>query len=229
MTFRRIFALAGAIAALGLIASASALGAGTSVSVRIEGLKRTLLPATVTQTNAGSITKGGAPAGSCSATTAAGALDVATGHRWDGKYSSGLGIEISQIFDETHTYSPHGYYWSIFVDDHYATAGICALKLHRGEQLLFAPYPAKGTVFPIVLKAPRTATAGKPFRVKAFYYRGKGNASKPIAGVTFTGVAGATNRQGIATLTARKSGKLTLVGSDQGYVRSAVTTVKVGG
>jgi hypothetical protein len=222
------FSLAGAILALALACAGTALAAATSVSVRVEGLKRTLLPATTVRTHSGSVEKGGAPAGACPATTAAGALDVATKDKWNGTYSasSGLGIEITQILGETHIYSPKGYYWSIFVDNRYATAGICGLKLHTGEQLLFAPAPAKGTLSALVLKAPSTATAGKPFKVKAFYYPSTKSAPKPVAGVTFAGASGTTNKQGIATLTASKSGKLTLTGSAKGYVRTSAS-VKV--
>jgi hypothetical protein len=230
MPQRRTLALslAGAIIALALIAG-TALAAGTAVSVRVEGLKRTLLPATTVQTHSGSVRKGGAPAGACQASTAAGALDVATKDKWNGTYSAsgGLGIEITQILGETHLYSPHGFYWSIFVDNRYATAGICGLKLHKGEQLLFAPAPAKGSISALVLKAPSTATAGKPFTVRAFYYPGTSNKTKPVAGVTFTGASGKTNKQGIATVTDKKSGTLTLTGSAKGYVRSSAT-VKVG-
>jgi hypothetical protein len=231
MPQRRTLALSltGAIVALALICAGTALAAGTSVSVRVEGLKRTLLPATTVRTHSGSVQKGGAPSGACQASTAAGALDVATKNKWNGTYSasSGLGIEITQILGERHVYSPHGYYWSIFVDNRFATAGICGLKLHTGEQLLFAPAPAKGSISALVLKAPRTATAGKAFKVKAFYYPGAGNATKPVAGVTFTGASGTTNKQGIATLTAKQTGTLRLTGSAKGYVRSALATIKV--
>ncbi len=80
---RRI-ALAGVSLALVAGAPAAALAAGTTVSVRVEGLTRTLLATKVVHTHSGSITKGGTPSRRLSATTAAGALDVATRHRWSG-------------------------------------------------------------------------------------------------------------------------------------------------
>jgi hypothetical protein len=223
MHIRRLLALAGALAA-GLIAAAgpaSAVAAGPAVSVRVEGLKRTLLPSTTVHAGTGSITKGGTPPGVCPAASGAGALDAATRHKWNGTYSSGLGIEVTSILGETHRYSAKGYYWGIWVDNRFAQAGICDLKLHKGDQLLFAPYPGTGTTAPIVISAPRHATAGHPFRVKATSY-GTGKRAKPLAGVIFPG-GGVTNKQGITTFTPRRAGKLTLTAVRVGYIRGEVT------
>ena len=63
MWIRRTLALGSALVALSLIFAGAAVAAGTSVSVRVEGLTRTLLPTTVVHTHSGSITKGGTPAG----------------------------------------------------------------------------------------------------------------------------------------------------------------------
>jgi hypothetical protein len=225
MTFRRFLAVAGVPAALSLAAAGPAL-ASTSVSVRVEGTK-TLVSKTVTAPSSGSITKGGTPAGACKANTAAGALDVATDHNWGGSYSSGLGIEVNTILGTTYQFSK-GAYWGFYVDDHFASEGVCGTALHSGEQLLFARVPAKGkTPLPLVVKAPAHAKAGTPFTVKAFDFPGKGNQTKPVAGVRFTGASGTTNAQGIAHLTVSKPGKSTLVGSGAGVIRSAAVTVAV--
>ena len=227
MKLRRPLACSGALIALGLSCAGPAL-AGTSVSVRVEGLTRTLLPATtVSAPSSGSITKGGTPAGQCKADTAAGALDAATHDKWGGAYSKGLGIEVDNILGTTYSYAK-GDYWSVFVDDRYAESGICGLTLHAGEQLLFAPYPSKGKTFPIVLTAPAKASVGTPFEVKAFYYPGQGNTTRPIKGVSFSGAAGTTNAQGVATITPSSAGTLKLVANATGYIRSALDTVTVG-
>jgi hypothetical protein len=225
MRIRRILVLAGAIAALCLILVSAALAAGTSVSVRVEGLKRTLLPATVVHTHSGSITKGGTPAGTCPATSGAGALDVATHHRFNGSYSSSQGLAITQILGESHAFASPDY-WSLWVDNRYAPAGVCGLKLHRGEQLLFAAVSDKGSPFPIVITAPRSATTGHPFNVKAYYYNAKG-ARKPLPGVSFKGTSGTTSKQGVVSLAAQRKGKLKLTGTLNGYIRSATATVSV--
>jgi len=217
MTIRRLLALCAALAALGLISAGAALAAGTGVTVRVEGLKRTLLPATVVRPGTGSITKGGTPAGSCPVASGAGALDAATHHKWNGTYDSGLGIEITSILGETHVYSAKGYYWGIWVNGRFATAGICDLKLHTGEQLLFAPAPGSGNVYPLLVSAPKHATVGHAFTVKVTAYGAKGG-DKPVSGVSVTG-GGRTNKSGIAHVTEKRSGKITITVSRKGYVR----------
>jgi hypothetical protein len=226
MKIRRIPAVAGAVMALGLLTAASALAAGPAVSVRVEGLKRTLLATTTVHAGTGSVTKGRTPAGVCPAASAAGALDAAARHRWDGSYSSGLGIEVTTILGETHRYSPNGYYWGIWVDNTFASAGICDLKLHKGEHLLFAPAPAKGTVYPTAITAPSHATTGTAFTVTVVSYTAKGKA-RPLSGAVLDGAR--TNAQGVATITPTKTGRLRLTASRTGYIRSAAVTVTVTG
>lgn len=213
-----IIALAGATVALAAGPSAALAAGPTSVSVRIEGSSRTLLQATTVHTHNGWITRGGTPPKTCPATTAAGALDVATHHRWNGSYGS-YGLSVSSILGETHALSSRQY-WSIFVDNRYATAGVCGLKLHRGEKVLFAAVPDKGTEYPIVLTAP--AHSGSSFTVKASYYNAKGVAA-PLAGVLVKG-AGRTNARGLVTVTTHRRGTLTLTATKAGFIRAESTT-----
>jgi hypothetical protein len=222
----RILAAAGVPVAVAAVLAAPALGAGANVSFRVEGASKTLLPATtVAVPTSGSITKGGTPKGSCpEAGTAAGAFNVATRGDWTGKDFS-FGIEVNSILGES--VNNRSRYWELFANNHVANAGICDLKVKRGDQLLFASVPTRGKQYPIVLEAPSKATVGKPFQVKAFYYRGASAATTPIPGVSFSGVKGTTNVQGAATVTASKTGKLSLVGSKLGEIRSAAATVVV--
>jgi hypothetical protein len=227
MQTRRFLALCGATIAVSLTLAANAFAASTAVTVRVEGKSRTLLPTTVVHTHTGSITKAGAPPGTCPATSAAGALDVATHGRWNGSYSTQYHeLSVTSILGETWSFSQIKYYWGIWVDNRYAPAGICELKLHKGEQLLFAAVPDKGTEYPIVLKSPRRATTGHQFNVKAVYVNGKGVA-KPLAGVSVKGAGAVTNGQGIVTITPEQAGKLVLSASRSGYIRSAQDTVRV--
>jgi hypothetical protein len=222
----RILAAAGVPVAVAAVLAAPALGAGAKVSFRVEGASKTLLPATtVAVPTSGSITKGGTPKGSCpEAGTAAGAFNVATRGDWTGKDFS-FGIEVNSILGES--VNNRSRYWELFDNNHVANAGICDLKVKRGDQLLFASVPTRGKQYPIVLTAPSKATVGKPFQVKAFYYRGASAATTPIPGVSFSGVKGTTNVQGVATVTASQAGKLSLVGSKLGEIRSAAATVVV--
>jgi Domain of unknown function (DUF4430) len=224
-----ILAVAGApVAAAALLAAPAFAGAPTKVSFRVEGVSKTLLPAkTVTVPTGGSITKGGAPKGTCPANSAAGAFNTATGGNWSGTYSSGLGIEVTKILGESAVFSK-GHYWEFFVNNHAASVGICDQKVKASDQLLFASVSAKGAAeFPIVISAPAKATAGTSFQVKASYYPTKSKTAKPLAGVSFTGVKGKTNAQGVVTVTASQAGKLSLVGSKSGEIRSAAATVVV--
>ncbi|MGH2876044.1 MAG: hypothetical protein ACRDNJ_00285 [Solirubrobacteraceae bacterium] len=208
-------------AALLLLSPAASLAASpTTVSVRVEGLNNTLLPATRVRTQRGSITKGGAPRGACPATNAAGALDAATHDDWTGSYDS-FGLSVVSILGESHPFSSSDY-WSVFVNGHFASAGICDLRLARGEQLLFAAVPQRGTEYPLAISAPRHA--GHRFTVTVTAYRARG-AARPIAGASVTD-GGVTNRHGRTTVRVPRSGRVTLTASRRGHIR-AETTVRV--
>lgn len=226
MKFRRILALGGAVAVLGLLGAASAFAAGTRVSVRVEGLRHTLLRATSVRTpTSGSITKAHMPPGVCPADSAAGAFNRATRGRWGGTYSSGLGIEVDTVLGETHKYSPHGYYWGIWVNDRFAQAGLCDLRLHRGDRLLLAPAPATGTISPIIVSVPRHVARGHRFTLRAWYINAKGHRT-PLAGAAVNG-RGRTNAHGKLTLRARRAGRDQLRVTHRGFVRDEATVTVV--
>ena len=219
-----LFALCGATLAV-LLAPSAALAAGTAVSVRIEGGRSTLLAAKVVHTHSGSITRGGAPKGSCPASNAAGALDAATHGRWQGETFSGTpGIFVTSIFGVKPT---RNFYWTVFVDNRTAQTGICGLKLHKDDQLLFAV--TDGRQFPIVLSGPAHASLGRPFELKAYYYRA--TQKRPLGVPTLlkgVHVGGAiTNKHGTVTLTAQHAGQLRYTATETGYIRSAPVTVRV--
>lgn len=219
---RRFLALTGAFGVLGLIAAGGAQAAGTRVSVRVEGVKHTLLRArTVTAPARGFVSRGHSPRRACPAHSAAGALNRATHGRWGGTYSNGLGIELTRILGERHTFTS-GRYWGFWVNGRYAQSGICALKPHRGDKLLFAAVPTKAThVYPIAISAPRHATAHRPFTVKVSYDNARGR-SKPLSGARINGHA-VTNAHGLARITPSRAGKLTLKVSRHGYIRDEAT------
>jgi hypothetical protein len=125
----------GAVApsALGVSAHTSR-AVGPTVSVEVKSLTKTLLRPTAARGRTGWITKGGTPRGKCPASSAAGALDSATHGRWGGKYFSGIGIFITSILGVK---PPGRDFWGIYVNGRFASAGICALRLHAGERLLF--------------------------------------------------------------------------------------------
>jgi hypothetical protein len=213
-----------------LIAPSAAFAAGApKVTVRIEGKTHTLLGPRTAQTRAGSITMGGAPAGACPATSAAGALDIATHHRWGGKFASGLGLEITSILGERHVFSSP-YFWEIFVDNVAASIGACGIKPHRGEQLLFAAVPVQGQAYPTALSAPGYATTGHRFAVKVVSFNAKG---KPVplkgAHVYGAGASAVTGSQGKASIDPSRAGTLVLHAERNGYIRAATVRVRVSG
>jgi hypothetical protein len=226
---RRITIAVSAAIAAGAAPASIALGADhraattagvstAAVTVRIEGQSKTLLDPTSATGEKGSITVGGTPAGKCPGSSAAGALDRATRHRWTGKYYASVGgIFVSSILGEM----PSGNdYWTIFVDNKSSSAGLCSIKLRKGEQLLFAV--TDGKEYPAALTAPQTAKVGKSFKVKLVGYSAKG-ASKPLAGVTITGKgikAVKTNGQGTATITDTHKGVLVLRSAPKGEIRT---------
>jgi len=132
---KTLIALLGAMT-IAVMAAGSALAAsaGPAVHVQIKSLTETLRT-TVVHGEKGWITKGGTPRGKCSGNSAAGALDAATHGRWTGKYYSSVGgIFITSILGV----KPKGsQYWNLYVNGKSSSEGACAVKLHRGQKLLF--------------------------------------------------------------------------------------------
>ena len=226
MLTRRTLALSGAILVL-LSIPAGALAAGTTVSVRVEGAKRTLLATTVVHTHSGSITKDGAPKGSCPATDAVGALQLATHGHWGGTYSSSVGgIELLSIDGERYPFTS-AHFWGFWLNNRFASSGICSQTLRKGDQLLFAPAPDKGNVSPTAIRAPKT-TASHTFKIEVIYYNAAGK-PRPLAKALVSDGKHVvtTNTTGYVIVHAASAGKYRFTATEKGYIRSAPVTVKV--
>jgi hypothetical protein len=225
MTSRSILAVGGAALALA-VAPGVAL-AGQKVNVRIEGARHTLQAARIVQTPSGFITKFGAPAGTCPAGSALGALNVATHGRWKGKfYTSFNDFLISSVLGETPNVKTG--YWGIWVNNRYATTGACEIKLKAADHVLFAVDSVKKHEHPLGIIAPATATAGTPFTLKVVSYTDKGKAT-PLAGahVRGGGLNLVSGKRGTVPVTDGTAAKLTFTATDRGYIRSAAATVNV--
>jgi hypothetical protein len=226
MSQNRTIAIGAVTSALAFTLSAGALAAGgspTTVTVRVEGKAKTLLAPKSVKTHSGSITKGGAPAGACPATSAQGALDVATKGRWSGTFSTDFNSYfVTQILGDTE--SGKKAFWEILVNNVPATTGGCGIALHKGDQLLFAVVPSSGHAYPAALAAPATAHVGQAITVKVSWFNAKGKKA-PLAHAKVGGAV--TNSKGVATITPSKTGKLTLQATEKGYIRSAPVTVHV--
>ncbi|HEY3759079.1 MAG TPA: hypothetical protein VGL37_04920 [Solirubrobacteraceae bacterium] len=204
-----------------LLTTSSALaGTPATATVRVLGpapaYEALTAPVVVTTTTA-PVTKDG---GSCSGTSAGGALELATHGDWEGvwsaKYSDYEVISIdgrSFPFEEG---SPANYYWSFWRNNHYEEVGVCEAELQAGDQVLFVPScygsscpPEPTGVLGIV--APTTAEVGRPVTVTVDRYNAKDEPS-PLAGVDVGGggVSAETNSEGRATLTFTGDGNYTL-------------------
>jgi hypothetical protein len=192
-------------------------------------VRKTLLAATVVKTHRGWITKGGTPTGACPAAGAAGALDVATRHHWNGAWSAKYQtLLLTSIKGERHGLVPA--YWSIWVNNSYAQSGICGISLRRGDRLLFAAVPDTPQEFPIALHAPRTTSAGKSFTVKSFWFDAGGRRRR-LGGVRVRGggIDTVTNSRGVATVKLSHAGSVRLRATRRGYIRAATVVVSVTG
>jgi len=204
--------------------AASATAAGNpTVTIRIEGATHTLLPATTVHTGAGSITVGGAPAGACPETSAAGALQAATHGSWSGSWSTTYNdYLITTILGETESGSPA--YWDILVNNVAATTGACEIQLHPGDQVLFAAVGTSDKGYPLAIEAPSRVKKGHTFKAKVVYYDAKGT-PRPLAGATLAigRHTGKTNARGAITLTGGRRGLYSLRASASGYIRTEAT------
>ena len=210
-----------------MLAVAPAAALAAKVSVRIEGASKTLQAAKTIQTPSGSITKFGAPAGACPAASALGALDTATHGKWKGTFSTSFNdFFITSILGETPS-SKTGY-WGVWLDNKYATTGACEIKLHAGDQVLFAVDSVKKHEHPLGIIAPAKAKAGKAFKLKIVSYSDEGKAT-PVAGghVRGGGLNAVSDKQGFVPVADGAAAKLTFTATDKGFIRSAATTVKV--
>ena len=140
-------------------------------------------PAKTVQTHAGSITKGGTPAGACPATQRRRSARRRHPPQLERQLLAPASASRSPRSWARPTCSAHGTTGASGSTTSYAPAGICELKLHRGEQLLFAAVPGKqAPCIRSASSAPGQATVGHAFKVKVIWYNAKGKA-KPLAGV----------------------------------------------
>jgi hypothetical protein len=216
-----------------LIAAAPAPASGpASVTVRIEGLNETKLAATQVTTTTAPVVKDGKPADACPGTSAAGALELATGGSWGGAWYGGkveegkfkgLGYSVETILGETWTFSS-GSFWNFWVDNKAQEEGACEHEMQPGDQVLLYPChfeEGHECPNPLALEAPSTVGAGEPVHVTVKRYAANGTAT-PVAGATVTG-AGApalTDSEGHATVTLSQAGNATLDASASNAVRA---------
>ena len=201
-------------ALLGALAGPARAAGPADVTVRVEGAAATLVPRTAVRTDTTTINKDRNPAHTCSGTSAAGALEKATGGDWSGPWFDGLGYAVNTIKGETHAF-PAPEYFSLWINHRSASEGACGAttELQPGDEVLFFvdrcvadPVTFLCTnppVLPLGLKAPGNVAPGGPFTVSVVEYAANGTPS-PVAGATGTGGAEpvTTDAAGNAVVTA---------------------------
>jgi hypothetical protein len=228
--------LTGLLAAGLLLIPAMPAGAAgpANVTVRVEGTGDTLVPRTTVRTTTTPVNKDGQAGHTCTGTSVAGALDVATGGAWTATWSNSLKYFVTGIKGE----SPSGTdFFSLWINGRESQLGVCDAELQEGDDVLFfvarcvaGPPPdyacQNPPVLPLVLTAPAGVTAGEPVTVRVTELAPNGIAS-PVAGATVSGggVTAMTGADGAATL--RLITDAALRATKEGRARSATEVVRV--
>jgi len=200
-------------------AAKTATGPVPGVTVRVEGLTKTLLPPTTVTLESGSVSKGAA-ADSCSALSALGALQDATHGGWNGSWSSSYKeYYVTSILGANYP-STADYYWAFWINDKPASLGACGVDPAKGSSILFFPQydgKSKSIVAPNVLGigAPASALVGKPFTVVVTSYANSNGKATPAVGALVSA--------GSASATAGSGGKASLAVSKTGKIEIKVT------
>src|SRR5437588_1181595 len=141
------------ILALALLASASSAPAASTglVTVRVEGATETKLAPTQVTTTTAPFVKDGNPEHACPGTSAAGALELATGGSWSGRWFGGetkegrfegLGYSVETVLGENHAFGSGGF-WDEWLNNHEGE-GLCHDETQPGGQVLLFPCPESG-------------------------------------------------------------------------------------
>jgi hypothetical protein len=238
LTTRRILlALSAVCLSLVVFASAALAGEPATVTVRVQGLDgETLLPQTQVTTSTTPIP---VESGSCSGTSAGGALYDATHGNWKVKYA-GEGVEIDGIEGlnfPSFAENP-GIYWAFWLNDKYAENGACKEEVSSGADIVFfAQCYEMGTYCPsnptapehfLTMTAPKSSVVnlGETVAVTVASLSTESGASEPSlpAGVTVTGGSSSATpgAGGVTTVSFSAAGTYTIqaqaadsVGSDQ--------------
>lgn len=227
MSRRFLGSLVGAAAAVALAAPAAP---AATVDVRVVGPDGPLVQERV-RTTRRPVVKDGENA--CRGTSAAGAMEVATGGRWRATWFRGLGYSLTAL-DGVEPAFPD--YWTIWVNGRSAMAGLCDTELQDGDELLafVCTGATEATGYscanrPLALIAPRRA-AGRALAVRVVTLADDGRRSPAADAVVRGGVRPVrADRRGVARVPLPAGGQVTLVATRAGDVAAAPVRCAVGG
>jgi hypothetical protein len=232
---RTAAAAVGCLAAALLVFAPGALAAApATVTVRVEGLSETKLAPTQVTTSGSPVSKDGKPEDACPGTSGAGALELATGGSWSGKWFGGgvnkegkfegLGYSVETVLGESHPFGS-GAFWSEWVNNHEGL-GLCPDEMQPGAQLLLfaCSEAAQACPLPLGIEAQASANVGESVPLSVVRYSATGQAS-PAAGATVTGAAAvvSTDSGGRATVSFQSAGQFTVQATAPESVRAETT------
>jgi hypothetical protein len=234
MKLRRTTGLVAGLLSLGLLTAGPAVAAGpATVNVRVEGADQTLVPRTALTTAVRAVNLDGQAGHDCTGTSAFGALDQATagaiGAHWDPTYAYQLDRVKGETLDSS---GASGQYWAFWINDKFASAGLCQTELQTGDSVLLYPdCYGTGCVNPSPLRLSGVPATAKPgdgatVRVDALGFDG---AATPAAGATVSagGQSVATGADGTARVSFSGAGPVNVQATKPGTVRSATETTCV--
>lgn len=221
---------------LAALAATPAMAEPANVTVRVEGDADTLVARIAVTTTTATINKDGTAGHDCTGTSAAGALEQATGGDWTGPWFDGFGYSVVTIRGETHEFGGDPVFWGFFVNDVFSTsAGVCGAELQTGDQVLLAPISEQFGASYAVLSlgdVPATVAPGQPFTVAVSRTTtdSSGNVTRDaVADATVSGAGASvtTAADGTAQITLGVRGPAVLRASHAGDIRSATEAVCV--
>jgi hypothetical protein len=216
--------LAGLVVALALAAPAGAVAAPANVAVRVEGTAGTVVPRTAVRTTTAAVNKDGQAGHDCSGTSAAGALDRATGGDWAGTWFDGLGYAATRIRGQTA--DPSREFWALWVNYRFSDVGLCDAELQNTDDvLLFLDCFGAGCTSPKPLRlsrVPAEAPAGGAATVKVETFQTSGTFPDPTVTQAVPAPA-ATVRVGARTFTTGADGTARISFAGDGPVEVQAT------
>ena len=195
--------------------------------VRVEGAGATLLPQTLVQTTSDARVKGNA----CRGTSAAGALNAATGGDWAGSYSAKYkDYLVTSILGESPSANN---FWTLWINGRSSSTGACSTPLHPGDHELWFDCVADATFNctnnPLRLSVPATARLGSTVRGHVAQLDGAGTQlagcpARPSTAAVWPASAG---RAASVRLVPHRAGAITLQAAKSGATPSDPVTICV--
>ena len=222
MKLRSPAGLAAGLVGAALLAAPAAAAGQSPVTVRAEGRTATVLPRTAVTTTTATVNKDGQAGHDCTGTSAAGALERATGGNWTGPWFDGAGYFVDRVLGESA--DPSSTYWSFWLNYRPSDVGLCGVELQPGDDVLLFVDCFAGCAprTPLRLsRVPTRAAPGSAASVLVETFQGSAPVAAPGATVQVGARRFTTGADGIARVTFEGSGPVTVRATKLDHVPSA--------